>query len=266
MILSMAGNNAINRWKEGVGVPQSAGGGGNLGKKDVPATEPKGHSYLTPTSDAYKDKVSKVAALVVDASGKPTKKTVCNRPALESRDEVEKTLDAVRKRTPRLPLVDEAKARELLGEAAPKGELPQWIRLLANFSGQGKSRITTQLNAESKGDLSPLLKARVSWIVARQDRAWYAVGRAKQQLQDLGQNADQIYQLDGDWADFTEKERALFTVARHLGASPVVLTDAEVAKAVKLCGNRDVVQLVSYVTTAASFDRITEAAGLRLEK
>jgi AhpD family alkylhydroperoxidase len=266
MILSMAGNNAINRWKEGVGVPQSAGGGGNLGRKDVPATEPKGHSYLTPTSDAYKDKVSKVAALIVDASGKPTKKTVCARPDLESRDEVEKTLDAARKRTPRLPLVDEAKARELLGEAAPKGELPQWIRLLANFSGQGKSRITTQLNGESKGDLSPLLKARVSWIVARQDRAWYAVGRAKQQLQDLGQNADQIYKLDGDWADFTEKERALFTVARHLGASPVVLTDAEVAKAVKLCGNRDVVQLVNYVTTAASFDRITEAAGLRLEK
>ena len=28
MILSMAGNNAINRWKEGAGVPQSQNGGG----------------------------------------------------------------------------------------------------------------------------------------------------------------------------------------------------------------------------------------------
>src|SRR5207248_9087407 len=28
MILSTAGNNAINRWKEGAGIPQSAGGGG----------------------------------------------------------------------------------------------------------------------------------------------------------------------------------------------------------------------------------------------
>jgi hypothetical protein len=35
--------------------------------------------------------------------------------------------------------------------------------------------------------------------------------------------------------------------------------------AVKLAGPRDVVQLVSYVTGCASFDRITEAAGLRLE-
>jgi hypothetical protein len=35
---------------------------------------------------------------------------------------------------------------------------------------------------------------------------------------------------------------------------------------VKLAGPRDVVLLVSYVTTRASFDRITEAAGLVVEK
>jgi hypothetical protein len=45
----------------------------------------------------------------------------------------------------------------------------------------------------------------------------------------------------------------------------VVLTDEEVARAVKLAGPRDVVQLIHYVTLRASFDRITEAAGLRLE-
>src|SRR5215211_1238036 len=32
MVLSVAGNNAINRWKEGAGVPQSASGGGGLGR------------------------------------------------------------------------------------------------------------------------------------------------------------------------------------------------------------------------------------------
>jgi AhpD family alkylhydroperoxidase len=272
MILSMAGNNAINRWKEGVGVPQSSNGGGNLGRKEpeVPKKEAesakKAHSYLTPTSDEYKDRISKVVALVNDANGKPTKQTVCNRPSTESREEVEKALEIARKRTPRLPLIEETAARELLGEEAPKGDLPQWVRLLGNFTVLGKSRILSQLSAEKKGDLSPLLKAQVSWIVARHDRAWYATGRAMKQLQDLGQNADQIFRLDGDWKDFTEKEKALFTVAKHLGASPVVLTDAEVALAVKLCGNRDVVQLVNFVTTMASFNRITEAAGLQLEK
>jgi len=41
---------------------------------------------------------------------------------------------------------------------------------------------------------------------------------------------------------------------------------ADVAQAVKLAGPRDIVQLISYTTHRASFDRITEAAGLQLER
>jgi AhpD family alkylhydroperoxidase len=272
MILSMAGNNSINRWKEGVGVPQSATGGG-FGRRraDGQAAEPapaskEPHSYLTPTSDKYKAAITKVAPVLLDDAGKPTCQTVSVRPPLEPRVEVEKALAAARARTPRLPLVDEAKARALLPEGAAAGPVLQWVRLLANFPVQGKGRIATQLAAEEKGDLKPVLKAQVSWVVARQDRAWYAAGLAKQRLLELAQTEDQVYQLDGDWSEFTPTERALFTVARKLAASPVVLTDSDVDTAVKLAGPRDVVQLVNYVTTCASFDRITEAAGLRLEK
>src|SRR5262249_30287769 len=84
MILSMSGNNAINRWKEGVGVPQSASGGGGLGRKsDTPPKEPARHTYVTPTSDKFKAVVTKVAAVeVAPEAGKPTVATVCKRPAL----------------------------------------------------------------------------------------------------------------------------------------------------------------------------------------
>jgi hypothetical protein len=265
MILSMAGNNAINRWKEGTGVPQSAGGGGFGGKE--PADPAAKHTYLTPTSDKYKSIVTKVSPLVRDEkTGEPTRQTLCRRPAPEPRAEVEKALEAARKRTPRLPLVDDEKARAIVPEDFPKGALPQWVRLLATFPAQGKGRVAAQWAAEEKGDLKPVLKAQVSWIIARQDRAWYATGEAKNRLVALGQTEDQIYKLDGDWKDFTPTDRALFTVAKKLAASPVVLTDDEVTAAVKLAGARDVVQLISYVTTRASFDRITEAAGLRIEK
>ena len=95
-----------------------------------------------------------------------------------------------------------------------------------------------------------------------------------QRLRDAAETGDsevvetiaQIYKLDGDWKEFTPTERAMFTVAKKLAASPVVLTDDDVTAAVKAAGARDVVQLVTYVTTVASFDRITEAAGLRIEK
>lgn len=72
--------------------------------------------------------------------------------------------------------------------------------------------------------------------------------------------------MDGSWNEFTPAERASFTLARKLAATPVVLTDADVDEAVKQIGPRDVVQLISYTTHRASFDRVTEAAGLRIER
>jgi hypothetical protein len=275
MILSMAGNNAINRWKEGAGIPQSQDGG-NFGRRTQagavvdPAAAPDrpaaAQSYLTPTPEKFQTKITKVAPVVNDPkTGEPTKITVCIRPALESRADVEKALEIARKRTPRLPLLDDAKARAIVSESLPEGPLPQWVRLVANFPREGMNRITSMRAAEEKGDLKPLLKAQVSWIIARQDRAWYALGLAKRRLKELGQTDDQIYSLDGDWSGFSAVDRAMFTVARKLAASPVVLTDDDVDAAVKLAGPRDVVQLISYTTTRASFDRITESAGLRLE-
>lgn len=277
MILSMAGNNSINRWKEGVGVPQrkDEGGYSRVGRADPtapldPTVAPKlpRGSYLTPTSAAFEKKVSKVAAIVVDAkTGEPTQATVCERAPLESRSEVEKILAQVRQRTSRLPLVGEAESRTIMGEKwTATGPLPNWVRLLANFPRSGGSRVASLRSTDEKGDLTPLLKAQLSWIIARQDRAWYAVGQAQRWLRALGQTDDQIYALDGNWKEFTPREQSLFTVARKLGASPVVLTDSEVNKAVELAGPRDVVQAISYTTNRASFDRITEAAGLQLEE
>jgi len=207
-----------------------------------------------------------VAPVHVDEkTGTATRLTICVRPPLETRAEVEKALEACRQRRPRLPLVDEAQARALLPEDFAQGPLPEWVRLLANFPVDGKSRILGFQSAEARGDLSPLLKAQLSWIIARQDRAWYALGQAKQRLNALGQSDDQVHQLDGPWDSFTPAECALFRVARNLAASPIVLTDDDVARAVKAAGPRDVVQTISYTTNRASLNRITEAAALRLE-
>lgn len=274
MILSMAGNNSINRWKEGAGIPQSTGGGNfgarRPGAEGAAAERPartEAHSYLTPTSEKFSKSITKVAAVTIDPkTGQATHLTVSNRPVLESKSEVSKALSAARQRTPRLPLVDEEKARELVPEDFPAGPLPQWVRLLATFPNSAKSRIASIVSAEERNDLKPLFKAQVSWIIARQDRAWYATGQAQERLRKFGWTDYEIYSLDGDWAGFTPAERSLFTLARKLSASPVVLTDADVAEAVKQAGPRDVVQTISYVTNRASFDRITEAAGLRLEK
>jgi alkylhydroperoxidase family enzyme len=269
MVLSVAGNNSINRWKEGVGVPQDKEASRFLrGEKPADPDRPLPiKSFLTPTPEVFQKKITKVAPLQKkEGTEEPGRLAVASRPPLESRAETEKALEGCRKRTPRLPLVDEAKAREILGKEWPEGPLPQWVRLLANFPRDGKNRIVSLRTDDEKGDLKPLLKAQVSWIIARQDRAWYAVGQARKRLQELGWSDDQIYKLDSDWAEFTAAERALFTVARKLAATPIVLTDDDVAEALKRTGPREVVQLIHYTTGRALFNRVTEAAGLQLEK
>jgi alkylhydroperoxidase family enzyme len=270
MVLSVAGNNSINRWKEGAGIPQGREGMGFLSRaaKPPPADRPLPiMSFLTPTPERYKEAVSKVVPLGLDEiTGQPTRLAVCTRPAPEPRPDVEKALEAARKRQPRLPLMDEGQARALLPTDWPPGPLPQWVRLLANFPREGKSRILELRTAEERGDLKPLLKAQVSWIVARQDRAWYAAGEARRRLRQLGWSDDQVYRLGRSWEDFSQAERTLFVLARKLAASPIVLTDEDVAAALKHTTPREVVQLISYTAGRASFDRVTEAAGLQLEQ
>lgn len=264
MTLSVSRNNISNRWKEAIGVPQRADEGG-YSRSDDEAL-PRG-TYLTPTAPDFQQAITRVAPVVLDArTGKATRATVSRRTELESRAEIERSLEAARTRTPRLPLADEATARTVLSEHAPQGPLPKWMLLLANFPQEGPGYATTLLTAEEQGDLSPLLKAQLSWIIARHNRALYSLGDARQRLRQEGQSDDQIDALDGDWAQFSSRDQSLFTLAKKLAASPVILTDRDVARAVELAGPRDVVQTINYTTSRVFFDRFTEAAGLPLEE
>ena len=275
MILSMCGNNAINRWKDAIGVPQRKDEGGysrmasmtsgsTLNAEKI-ASLPKG-SYQTPTSEAYRESVSKIVWLSESSDSVNTCATISRRPPLEPIDYIEKKLLECKTRVPRIALMDDAQTRTNLPAAIELGsKLPNWVRLLARFPKAGAMRMEAVMAAEQKGDISPLLKAQLSWILARQDRAWYALGRAGEQLQKLGQTDQQIYALDGDWLEFSAQEQAFFRLAKNLGNSPVVLSGGEVKKAVELAGPRDVVQVISFTTSRASFNRLTEAVGLPLD-
>jgi alkylhydroperoxidase family enzyme len=258
MIVSIAGNNAINRWKEGTGVPQSQGGGRGGGGASVE------HSYLTPTSPKFTSIRTKVAP-IFDPGTEITTATKCDRPPLETGDALTAKLKEAAERKSRLPLVDESEVRTLLGDAAPSGSVPNWMRLLANFPVAGKRLIQSQLSNDAKGDLTPLLKAQMSYVIGRQDRAWYAVGQSHKRLLDLGQTEAQITALDGERSELSPADRDLILVAKNLAASPVVLTDEQVAAAVATAGPRLVTQAISFTTFRAQFDRITEAAGLPVD-
>jgi alkylhydroperoxidase family enzyme len=187
------------------------------------------------------------------------------RPPLESRQQVEKMLATCRTRTPLLSLVDEDKARALLPANWPAEPLPQWVRLVAHFAKAGKGRIISLQTAQEKGALPALLKAQIAWIAARHDRAWYALGIARQRLVVQGLSDDAIYALDGAWDRFTPAERAAFAFVRKLTATPGLIEDEDVAALRKHYRDQEVAELVLHVCNAAFFNRVTEACGLQLE-
>jgi len=267
MTMSVAGNNAINRWKEGTGIPQSSGNTftGRGGPSASPAAE-HADSFTTPTSEKFQTSISIVAPLEI-FQGKPSGQGVSTRPTMESRDEVKTRLAEATARTSRLPLVTDAVAQTWLKESDLDVPTTNWIRLLANFPNEGRGRLPSLVSREKQtGELTELQKAQLNWIIARQDRAWYAVGRANKMLGSLGQTEDQIFALDGDWKHFSEVDQSLFTFAKHLAASPIALTDDDVALALKLTSPAHVVQTINHVASCAYFDRVTEAAGLAIEK
>ena len=265
MTLSVAGNNAINRWKEGTGVAQSQHG--NRFFENASTTSPKENlpidSFLTPTSGKYQKKRSVVAALALDADSTSTRALVGVPPVNETRAEVEAHLTAMSKRHSRFPLVGSEVTRSVFEKWMDAKITPAWMRLLANFPNESLRRIDSLVDRSvGEEDLSALDRARVSWVVARQDRAWYAVAHAMKRLQALGQSPDQIYALDGDLKSLSGAERANLIMARKLATSPITLADEDVATVVKLSGPRRATQLINYVTSRAYFDRVTEAAGL----
>ena len=262
MLGSIAGNNAINRWKEGTGVPQMRDGGnfGRTGKNEH-------SSYLTKTSEKYAAQKSTIVAFdptnVSQFGGAPT---FCKRPPLLTGDALQEKIRWAESRTPRLPVLDEAKAREVLGEFAGAGPLPQWQRLLAHFPIAGKRLVGAVVNSQSSDELSAALQAKINWVTARQDCAWYLTALADRELKAAGVDAAQRAALDGDLKKSgalpDERERALLVVAKNLASAPITLTDAEVAAAVKVAGPRAVTQTINYTCYRAALNRITEGAGL----
>ncbi len=74
MTLSVAGNNAINRWKEGAGIPQSSSNSFVRRSGENPAENlPRERdTFLTPTPEKYRNVISLVVPMELDATNRPT--------------------------------------------------------------------------------------------------------------------------------------------------------------------------------------------------
>jgi alkylhydroperoxidase family enzyme len=245
LVSSIAGFNAMNRWTDGLAIPQE-----------------KSRNFSSkPAAEKYKDKPSQVALLTDSKGCLPAS---LRRPAV-TRAQIDKALEEARGRTPWIALASEDEARKLLPEEAAKGAVPNWVRLFALNKG-GSGRVTGQYALNSKGNLDAKMRAQIDWIAAYYDRAWYALGQAEKRLRDLGESEKSIASLAGPWDGFSEKERAAFSLIRISTAAPMAVSDDDFVPLRKHYKEAQVAELVHRAAAAASFDRITEVMQVPLEK
>ena len=240
--------NSMNRRTDGMGLAQQAN-----------------RVFKTPTSDKYLSFKTTVAP--VDPSrpaGGLAPAVMARRPDLESRSEVLARLVECRGRKPRFEMVDEARVREVYPDW-PEGKIPNYAKLLAQFPKTGAAAAVGQRRGEESGELAPLMRARIAWIAARHDRAWYVLGRAMAQLKALGATEDEIFALDSPDERFTPAELAAFRLTRKFATAPQLITDADVEAVRKHYGDTVGAEIVSRNTQAAFINRLTESAGLALE-
>lgn len=255
IVVTVAGYCSTNRWTDGLNIPLEDSG--DFFKKETKADLSK---YTTPTSPRFADSRSEVALLAPGAKTASAPKPPA-RPALEDREQVEAKWKEGRTRAAVLPLADAAAAKAI-GAADPT---PNWARMLAVFPNAGRGRVAEMKTAAEQGKLNPRLKAAIAWAAAREDRAWYALAVARDRLKAVGFTDDQVFALDGDANDLTDRERRAVAFARKLTVAPATVTDADVAGLRKLFTDHEVAEIVYHTCNAAFLDRATEAAQLPLD-
>ncbi|MCS7045041.1 MAG: hypothetical protein NZO58_01665 [Gemmataceae bacterium] len=243
MISSIAGFNAMNRWTDGLAIPQE-----------------RHRDFLTPVSAKYQDKTSRVA-LLPDRQG--LLPPAARRPAPPQRPEIDQALAECRKQTTWVALASEEAARRLLPEEAAAGPVPNWVRLYAAAKNEG--RIKGYYLLADKGSLDAKLRAQINWIAAHHDRAWYALGQAEQRLRQLGETPQAIAALAGAWDQFAAKDQAVFRLVRRSTVAPMTVSDDDFVALRREFSDTQVAEIVHRICEAAYFNRVTLAAQLPLE-
>ena len=241
LVYAVARFNSVNRWTDALGLPQDRQFAG------------KPLQLNTPTSPEYADRVSRVI---------PSR--MLSRPPLESREAVEAALAECRQREPLVKLPGEDEGRQLLPTKHTGTSVPSWVRALAVFPETGAVQVAAIKAIEEQGELSPVVRAKIAWVVARENRAWYALGQAQRRLHALGLDDDAIFALDELDVERPEAERVVHAFARKLTVFPHSMTDEDIKGLQEHFNDIEVAQIVYVIATANMFDRFTEALQLPL--
>lgn len=179
------------------------------------------------------------------------------KPVATTRPELKQQLEALKGRTPRLPLPPLTEAEK----AASKTKI-----VVSNGRARQlylpKSWYAADFLPDPEARLDNTFKVRLFWIVSRCNNCLYCLGHQEHRLLHMGMNEDQIAALDSEWSLFPEPEQAAMRFTRKLTLTPHLIDDEDLASLKTHFSNDEVIELVYTVSFFNSVNRWTDSLGL----
>ncbi len=165
-------------------------------------------------------------------------------------------------------LPDDATAWRLLPRTTVGGEgpLPNWARALAPHLPRTAAAML-QLDAvhRTKGLGNPILRAKLRWVVARENRCGYAMETAIADLRRAGASDESISRLVAGPDGWSEADRDAFELVRALTIDAPSLPDDLFERVRRRFGDRTVARIVLLAAYGNFQDRWLLGLGLPLE-
>ena len=170
---------------------------------------------------------------------------------------------------PHISALTNEQAWKVLPKAEEGGgqDLPAWIRALAGPLPK-TAAVMIDLDYAQRVDspLPPKFRAKLRWIAADANRCEYAMAYARADYVRAGGKADDIDGLLNNLAKLPEGERLALELVRDLTRAAYKVTDEQIARLVKIHGEKQLVAIVLVAAYANFQDRLLHGLGVTLEK
>jgi alkylhydroperoxidase family enzyme len=187
------------------------------------------------------------------------------KPVPATRPEIKEALEALKQRTPRLPLpasaeqggANNGRMRALYIPEAWSGGAPS-----RGGPGRGGRGTPGQRGNNSAPTLDYVLTTSCFWIVSRGNNCHYCLGHQELKLAGAGVADDKIAALDFRWTDFDPRTRAALAYARKLTLEPHLIGDADVEKLQEHFTDNEIIELTFVISRFNSTNRWTDGMGI----
>jgi alkylhydroperoxidase family enzyme len=238
LVYSIARFNSMNRWTDSMGLPQDSEMRGEHIEFDSP-TESKwdqGDSLVVAGPDIV-------------------------RPLPWTWDECQKQFQVAATRSPRVELVSNESAAEILKQDPSKTN--DWHRVIATLPAAGPEMVQAWTAMLSDTELDPKIKAAICWTTARCNRSAGSLSMARQFAKQLGISEQEMQLWDSrGQANLPVGLAKAIRFADKLTCQPTKITDADIAELRKDFSDRQTAHVIYTAATANALDRLTETLQL----